>query len=121
MSFSPRHSDNLAVRARDLSTTLKKITFALEEYLGKKPDCVPCREWVNRLRPLVGEFDDVVNTHGSREHASRLLTEIGKVMSEVNSAVSGWCEIPILDSMELNKYWELHTIFREARYRDQYL
>jgi hypothetical protein len=60
-------------------------------------------------------FDDC-----SRVDASDALAELAEVVSVISAAsVKG--ELNIFKSGLLDRYWRLHTIFRESRYRDQIL
>jgi len=68
----------------------------------------------------VAEYDRAVFDKCSRVEASDALEELAEVMSALSAASvkGGW---DIFAGDLLDRYWGLHTIFRESRYRDQTL
>jgi hypothetical protein len=68
----------------------------------------------------VAQYDRAVFDERSREEASNALKQLEEVVSALSAAsVKG--ELSIFKSDLLERYWRLHTIFRESRYRDQTL
>ena len=76
--------------------------------------------YAETLEPMIEALDEAVFESCDRERVAGLMTEIDTVMNNVNrSAVVGGFEILTSGSDLLGHYWELNTIFRESRYRDQ--
>lgn len=73
------------------------------------------------LRPQVDAFTRAVIEERSRIHAQEILSDIAPVMEEVSGAATKG-EMPIFaDQTLLDRYWELHTIFRETRFAKEAL
>lgn len=78
--------------------------------------------YADKLAPMVDALDAAVFESCNRDRASQLMSEIDPVMNNVNrSATLGGFEILATGSDLSAHYWELNTIFRETRYRDQLL
>lgn len=68
----------------------------------------------------VKQYDRAVFDNCSRGEASDALAELAEVVSSLSAAsVKG--ELNIFNGDLLDRYWRLHTIFRESRYSDQTL
>jgi hypothetical protein len=68
----------------------------------------------------VAKYDRAVFEKRSRVEASDALADFAEVVSAL-SAASTKSELDLFEGELLSRYWRLHTIFREARYRDQSL
>lgn len=103
-------------RAITLSRTLNAIVAALEQY----QDSEYTRELAAFLKPVVAQYDQAVYETRSREQAAAAIDELSECMDNVNAAATkGGMEL--FGESVLAQYWELHTIFRESRYRHQSL
>ncbi len=69
------------------------------------------------LAPFIKAFRDALNTR-SRESAQDVLENMAPLLDEINGAATKG-EIKFVAGKVLEQYWELRTIFREARYRGQ--
>ena len=68
----------------------------------------------------VAQYDRAVFDNSSRVEASDALAELAEVVSALSAAsVKG--ELKVFKGDLLERYWRLHTIFRESKYRDQTL
>ena len=69
-----------------------------------------------RISPIAERYDAALQAH-SREGANSALGELRADMGELSGLVAH--RLITLPGNSLDRYWELHTIFRESRYRDQ--
>ena len=99
-----------------LSRTLNGIVTALEQV----EDSIYMRELATFLKPVVSQYDQAVYATRSREQAAAAIDELAECMDKVNAAVTRG-EMQLFDDAVLAQYWNLHAIFREARYRHQSL
>ena len=103
-------------KAIALSRTLNAIVAALEQYQGAEY----AREMAACLKSVVARYDQAVYVTRSRKQAAAAVDELSEHMDDVNAAATkGGMEL-VGDSV-LAQYWDLHTIFRETRYRHQSL
>ena len=107
---------SLRDKAIALSRTLNAIATALEQI----QDSEYTREIAAFLKPIVAQYDQAVYVTRSREQAAAAIDELSECMDSVNAAVTKG-EMDLFDEPVLEQYWELHTIFRESRYRHQSL
>ncbi len=77
-------------------------------------------ELARAIAKNVAQYDEAVFDNCSRVDASDSLAELAEVVS-THSAASVKDELNIFKGDLLDRYWRLHTIFRESRYRDQTL
>lgn len=105
--------------AMRLTRALDEILECLKSY-DKDERSKYTRAKAVELAPCVSAFKEAVNNIRSRESAQRALDDMSELMGEISGAATkGAID---LDSGEaLNEYWELRTIFRETRYRDENL
>jgi hypothetical protein len=68
----------------------------------------------------VAQYDRAVFDKCSRVEAGDALAELAEVVNAL-SAESVKGELDIFKGDLLDRYWRLHTIFQESRYRDQTL
>ena len=77
-------------------------------------------ELARGLEENVTQYDRAVFDKCSRLESADALSELAEVVSALSAAsVKG--ELDIFKGDLLDRYWRLHTIFRESRYRDQTL
>jgi hypothetical protein len=77
-------------------------------------------ELARKIGESVAAYDRAVFDKRSREEASDALAQLAEVVSALSAAsVKG--ELDTFKGDLLERYWRLHTIFRESRYRDQTL
>jgi hypothetical protein len=74
-------------------------------------------ELATKIGESVAAYDRAVFDKRSREEASDALAEVVSALSA--ASVKG--ELDTFKGDLLERYWRLHTIFRESRYRDQTL
>jgi hypothetical protein len=68
----------------------------------------------------VAQYDRAVFDNCSRVEAGDALAELAEAVSALSAAsVKG--DLDVFKGDLLDRYWRLHTIFRETRYRDQTL
>ncbi len=73
-----------------------------------------------KIGESVAQYDRAVFDERPREEAGDALAQLAEVVSALSAAsVKG--ELDIFNGDLLERYWRLHTIFRESRYRDQKL
>ncbi len=109
----------LSKDARELADTLKKIVDGLESYEADSR-----RDYTSkvaaRLKPLVQEFERLITEERSKEAAKMQLDDIRKLMHNINGAATKG-EIDFVQDCVLNRYWQLSTIFQEAKYSHESL
>ncbi len=110
---------SLRSEAVDLLNVLRLVVRGLSEYNADDRSSYT-RSLAKRLGPLVDEFERAVTTERSRESAGAVLSSIKVEMHEINGAATKG-EIPVIADEVLDRYWQLHTIFQELRYRAQSL
>jgi len=69
---------------------------------------------------MVAAFDQAVFVRPSRDDAGQAIAILAQCMDAVSTASSKG-EMNFGFSEAINQYWELHTVFRESRYRDESL
>ncbi|MGD2141483.1 MAG: hypothetical protein PVH25_13885 [Burkholderiales bacterium] len=103
-------------KAIALSLSLNAIVTGLEQYRGSNYP----GQLAAFLKPLVEEYDAAVYVMRSREQAAAAIDALAECMDSVSAAATkGGMEL--FDESVLEQYWDLHTIFREATFRDQSL
>ena len=103
-------------KAIALSQTLNAIVTCLAQYRGSDYP----GELAALMKPIVAEYDDAVFVTRSRERAAAAIDALAECMDSVNAAATRG-EMDLFGESVLETYWELHTIFREAIYRDESL
>ena len=101
-----------------LADTLRAIVIALGAY-NKDARSTYTKSLAAQLGPLVSEFA-MATEAGSRDTAANVLASIAPIMQEAISAATKG-EIDFVSGEALERYWQLHTIFREQQYRGQEL
>ena len=107
---------SLRDKAIALSQTLNAVVAALERY--QESDYI--RELAAYLTPVVARYDEAVYVTRSREHAAAAIDALSECMDSVNAAATRG-EMDIFGEPVLERYWDLRTVFRESRYREQSL
>jgi hypothetical protein len=99
-----------------------ELSNILNEIVATACDCPSAyvAELARGIAKNVAQYDRAVFDNSSRVEASDALAELAKVVSAL-SAVSVKGELNIFKGDLLDRYWRLHTIFRESKYRDQTL
>ena len=103
-------------KAIALSQTLNAVVAALEKY--QRSEYIT--ELAAYLSPIVARYDEAVYVSRSREQAAAAIDASSECMDSVNAAATRG-ETDIFGESVLERYWVLHTIFRESRYREQSL
>ncbi len=114
-----RNRRSLRSHAARLAVVLAEMLRSTETYARMHPDFRPAREWSADLRPLVAEFNSIVESHGNRVQAAELLYDVKVVMVEIGAVQWRGERRQILRESSNSTFWDLHTVFRETRYSDQ--
>jgi hypothetical protein len=99
-----------------LADTLRAIVIALDQY-NKDARSTYTKSLAAQLGPLVSEFARATEA-GSRARAANVLDTIAPIVNEASAAATKG-EIDFVSGEALDRYWQLHTIFREQQYRGQ--
>jgi hypothetical protein len=109
---------SLRTDAIELSVALNQVLAGLLAYdLGRN---VYATELAKRLGPRVETYDHAVFVRPSRADAADAISALADCMATVSSA-STKGEMDFGVSNAINKYWNLYTIFRESKYREESL
>lgn len=112
---------SLQRKAARLSAALNAILEASETFALRNAD-VYIAGIVRELRPEVVGFTDAVERTRDKEAASEALKALARHIAALSSAsTKGERNIFPATDDALTLYWDLHTIFREARYRNESL
>lgn len=118
MTSGPKSA--LQQKAAELSACAHEIVDRLENHRGKPHQIEYGRALAKGLRPLVAAYDHAVFVARSREAAADALNEMNERVRHAGvSASKGEMDFDFGSAM--NTYYELHTIFRDARYRSDSL
>jgi hypothetical protein len=107
--------------AQTLSNAIQGIVNSLKRYSGNQG-----RQYIHdihsQLAPKADAFQDAIGRLCDREVATQILSEIQPLMSSLAAATTKG-EIPVFGYKDkhLDLYYQLHTIFRESRYRNSTL
>ena len=99
-----------------------ELSNILNEIVASACDCSSTyvAELARGIAKNVAQYDRAVFDNCSCVEASDALAELAEVVSALSAAsVKG--ELNIFKGDLLDRYWRLHTIFRESRNRDQTL
>ncbi len=107
----------LKADAQRLCSALETIVKGLETY-DKDDRRDYTKALAASLRMRVRNFREAIDESRSREQAKEVLEEMTELMYEVNGAATKG-EIDFVSGKVLATYWQLRTIFREARFRDE--
>lgn len=99
-----------------------ELSKILNQIVARVSDSHPAyiAEMARGIAENVVRYDRAVFDKCSRGEASDALSELAEVVSTL-SVASAKGELDIFKGDLLDRYWQLHTIFRETRYRDQTL
>ena len=105
--------------ALKLAKALEDTVSNLEKY-GLENKSEYAQKAAQRLKPAVTALYKAIKDECSREKAHEIITDIDKLMSNINGAATKG-DMEFDNNNALNRYWQLKTIFQESRYRGESL
>ncbi len=109
---------SLSSKSIELIKVLETIASELRAY-DKDDRSAMTVKAAGYLDALANELREAINKK-SKTEAKDVMYEVSELMSQV-SAMTTKGEMDIFSSGLLEKYWDLKTIFQEAKYRDDSL
>lgn len=110
----------LREKAVSLSEVLHEMADRLDRYRGDSRTSEFAARFARSLRPAIANYDRAVLQERSRSAAAEAVSDLGPIVRGI-SAAGGRGEMDFRLGDTMARYYDLHTIFREARLRDQHI